>query len=199
MFVAMSSGLAYAADGAKPGDLMYGLDRTFEAVGFSNGGATERLAEVEALIAAGAVADGLRHASAVLDGHLGSDEARVALGAAAARLEDAADSPSSQAGQVGYLIEYLRKAVASDAGVNGHTVAERARDLGRSEVDPAGPAVDPGSGADPGGPAVDPGSGADPGGPAVDPGSGADPAGPPADPGSQADPADPPERGSKEK
>jgi hypothetical protein len=29
----MSSGLAYAADGAKPGDLMYGLDRAFEAVG----------------------------------------------------------------------------------------------------------------------------------------------------------------------
>ena len=40
---------------------MYGLDRTFKAVGFSNGGATERLAEVEALIAAGAVADGSHH------------------------------------------------------------------------------------------------------------------------------------------
>jgi hypothetical protein len=32
VFVTMSSGLAYAADGAKPGDLMYGLDRAFEAV-----------------------------------------------------------------------------------------------------------------------------------------------------------------------
>ena len=30
---------------------MCGLDRAFEAVGFSNGGATERLAEVDALIA----------------------------------------------------------------------------------------------------------------------------------------------------
>ena len=33
VFVTMSSGLAYAADGAKPGDWMYGLDRAFEVVG----------------------------------------------------------------------------------------------------------------------------------------------------------------------
>ncbi len=33
VFVTVSSGLAYAADGAKPGDWMYGLDRAFGVVG----------------------------------------------------------------------------------------------------------------------------------------------------------------------
>ncbi len=33
VFMTVSSGLAYAADGAKPGDWMYGLDRAFEVVG----------------------------------------------------------------------------------------------------------------------------------------------------------------------
>lgn len=131
---------------------MYGLDRAFEAVGFSNGGATERLAEVDALIAAGAVADGLRHASAVLDGRLGTDGAMAALSEAAERFEKAAISPGSQAAQIGYLIEYLQKAVASDAGVDAHAVAEMVRDLGRSGADPAGPPVDPGSHTDPAGP-----------------------------------------------
>ncbi len=159
VFVAMSSSLAYAADGAKPGDLMYGLDRALEAVGVGYGGATERLAEVEALIAAGAVADGLRHASAVLDGHPDSDKARAALNAAAARFEDAADSPGSQAAHVGALIRYLQGALDSPDGVvDGQMVAGMARDLGRSQADPADPPAEPGSQADPAGPPADPGS-----------------------------------------
>jgi hypothetical protein len=164
VFVAMSSGLAYAADGAKPGDLLYGLDRALETVGVDNGGATERLAEVEALIATGAVADGLRHASAVLDGQPDSGEARAALSAAAARFEDAADSPSSQAAQVSALITYLHDALASSDGVvDGQMVAGMARDLGRSQADPAGRPAEPGSQADPAGAPVEPGSQVDPG------------------------------------
>jgi hypothetical protein len=146
VFVAMSSSLAYAADGAKPGDLMYGLDRALEAVGVGYGGATERLAEVEALIAAGAVADGLRHASAVLDGHPDSDEARAALNAAATRFEDAADGPGFQAAPVGALIRYLQGALGSaDGVVDGQMVAGMALDLGRSQADPAGSPADPSS------------------------------------------------------
>jgi hypothetical protein len=192
MFVAMSSGLAYAADGAKPGDLMYGLDRAFEAVGVDNGGATERLAEVEALIAAGAVADGLRHAAAVFDGQPDSGEARAALNAAAARFEDAANDSGSHAAQVGALITYLHGALeSSDGVVDGQMVAGMARDLGTSQGDPAGPPAEPGSQGDPGGPKADPGSQGDPGGPKADPGSQGDPAGPPAEPGSQGDPGGP--------
>ena len=198
--VAMSSGLAYAADGAKPGDLMYGLDRALEAVGVDNGGATERLAEVEALIAAGAVADGLRHASAVLDGHPDSDEARAALNAAATRFEDAADSPGFQAAHVGALIRYLQEALDSPDGiVDGQMVAGMALDLGRPQADPAGSPADPGSQADPGGQPADPGFQADPAGQPADPSSQADPGGPPADPGSQSSDSGLPEQGRKEK
>jgi hypothetical protein len=192
VFVTLSSGLAYAADGAKPGDLLYGLDRALEVVAIGGGGATERLVEVDALIAAGAVADGLRHASAVIEGHPDSDDARAALSAAAARFEDAADSPDSQAAAVGALITYLHHALDSPDGVNGQMVAGMAQVLGRSQADPAGPAVEPGSQGDPVGPPADPGSQADPAGPSAEPGSEADPAGPPADPGSQADPGGPP-------
>ena len=199
VFVTMSSGLAYAADGAKPGDLMYGLDRALEIVAIGGGGATERLAEVEALIAAGAVADGLRHAAAVLDGHPDSNEARAALNAAAARFEDAADSPRSQAAQVSGLITYLQGAVASGDGVDGQTVAGMVGNLGRPQADPAGPPADRGSQGDPGGPPADSGSQADPGGPPADPGSQADPAGPPADPGSQSSDRGLPQQGRQEK
>jgi hypothetical protein len=171
---------------------MYGLDRALEIVAIGGGGATERLAEVDALIAEGAVAAGLRHASAVIDGHPDSDEARAALSAAAARFEDAADSPGSQAAQVGALITYLHGALASPDGVDGQTVAGMAQVLGRSQADPAGPPAEPGSQADPAGPPAEPGSQADPAGPPAEPGSQADPAGPPAEPGSQADPAGPP-------
>ena len=192
VLVGMSPGVAYAADGAKPGDLLYGLDMAFEAVGFDNGGAAERLSEVEALIAAGAVADGLLHATQLFDGHPGSEEAIAALTAAAARLEDAGDSGGSQAAQVAGLIGYLHTALASVAGIDGQTVAWMARDLGVSQADPVGPPTDPGSQADPVGPPANPGSQADPVGPPADSGSQADPVGPPADPGSQADPAGPP-------
>jgi hypothetical protein len=199
VFVTLSSGLAYAADGAKPGDLLYGLDRALEVVAIGGGGATERLTEVEALIATGAVANGLRHAAAVLDGHPDSDEARAALNAAAARFEDAADSPSSQAAQVSALITYLQNAVASPEGVDGQTVAGMVGNLARPHADPAGPPTEPGSQADPGGPPAEPGSQADPGGPPAEPGSQADPAGPPAEPGSQSSDRGLPQQGRQEK
>jgi hypothetical protein len=183
LLVGISPGLAYAADGAKPGDLMYGLDRAFEVVGMENGGATERLVEAEALIAAGALADGLRHASAALGANPGTDEARAALTAAAARLEAGADSQGFEAGQVAALIGYLHKAVASGWGVDGQMVAEMAQGLGASQTDPAGPPAEPGSQADPNGPPIEPGSQADPNGPPIEPGSQADPNGPPTEPG----------------
>ncbi len=51
VLVTMSSGLAYAANGAKPGDLLYGLDLALEGIGIGDGGVEERLAEI-AVIAA---------------------------------------------------------------------------------------------------------------------------------------------------
>ncbi len=51
MLVAVTGGLAYEANGAKPGDLLYGLDRAIEAIGIGDGGSDERLAEAFALAA----------------------------------------------------------------------------------------------------------------------------------------------------
>ncbi|MDK1017150.1 MAG: hypothetical protein QGD95_06590, partial [Actinomycetota bacterium] len=49
VFVMGLSGVAVAADHAKPGDALYGIDRAFEAVGIGNGQAAERVMEVQAL------------------------------------------------------------------------------------------------------------------------------------------------------
>jgi hypothetical protein len=51
--VMMSGAMTYAANGANPGDLLYGLDRALEAIGIGNGGAEERRAEAFALFASG--------------------------------------------------------------------------------------------------------------------------------------------------
>lgn len=43
-----TTGMAWAADGAVPGDWYYGLDRALESIGIGAGGAAERLQELEA-------------------------------------------------------------------------------------------------------------------------------------------------------
>ena len=53
VLVMLPGGMAYAANGAKPGDLLYGLDRALEGIGIGDGGADERLAESLALVASG--------------------------------------------------------------------------------------------------------------------------------------------------
>jgi hypothetical protein len=169
------SGVALAADGAKPGDLLYGLDRALEAVGVSNGGASERIAEVEALIDAGAIADGLDHVSTLLGGNQARDQARAALEAAAAQFNETAENPGPNAAQPIALINYLRAAVASGEGVDGQAVADMARELDSSPGDPACPPLDPGPHRDPAGPLPDPGPHRDPAGPLPDPGPQGDP------------------------
>jgi len=166
VFVTMSSGLAYAADGAKPGDWMYGLDRAFEVVGVGGGGASERLAEVEALVGAGAISEGLAHASEVFEGIPASDEAKAALAAAVARLNDGTDGVGFRiAAQVGGLIEYLKMAIDTHEGVDGLAVADMVREFGVPPVDAPGPTVDPGPPVDPLAPTVDTGPPVEPPGP----------------------------------
>jgi hypothetical protein len=47
------SGVAMAADGAVPGDLLYGVDRAMERIGIGDGGVDERIVEFDALIERG--------------------------------------------------------------------------------------------------------------------------------------------------
>jgi hypothetical protein len=127
-------GVAYASNGAAPGDLLYGLDRALEAVGLGDGGAAERLAEVQALIDQGDAARGLHHAvESVLGMSEGIAEARDALLAAADRVAvrsaEAEGPPEGLADLLTYLSENI------DA-VDGPTVAELAKLIG---PDPGGP------------------------------------------------------------
>jgi hypothetical protein len=108
MLVVSSSGLAFAANGAKPGDLLYGLDRAAEVIGIGDGGADERYAEAQALVAAGEMPGGLALAAEILDRIPGGDEAKPAVAEAAARLEHEPAGPASQAAdQVGALLKII--------------------------------------------------------------------------------------------
>jgi hypothetical protein len=114
-------GVAYAANGAAPGDFLYGLDRALEAVGVGNGGTAERLAEVKALVEGA-----------------GSEAAQSALLAAAERIAtlgegEAAGPPEGVADLLTYLSENI------DA-IDGQAVAELARAIGGNV--PAGPPED---------------------------------------------------------
>jgi hypothetical protein len=134
-------GVAYAANGAAPGDFLYGLDRALETVGFGNGGSAERLAEVKALVEAGNAGQGLEHATDSLLGHIegaGSEAAQSALLAAAQRIAtlgegEAAGPPEGVADLLTYLSENI------DA-IDGQAVAELARAIGGNV--PAGPPED---------------------------------------------------------
>ena len=184
VFVTVSSGLAYAADGAKPGDWMYGLDRAFEVVGVGGGGAPERLVEVEALVGAGAISEGLLHASEVFDGIPASDEANAALAAAMARLNDGTDGVDLViAAQLGGLIEYLKIAMDTDEGVDGQYVADMVREFGAPPVATPGPTVNPGPPVEPRGPTVDSGPPVDAPAPTVHPGPPVDAPAPTVHPG----------------
>lgn len=130
------SGVALAANGAVPGDTLFGIDRALETVGIGNGGNAERLNEVKALIDQGRADRGLEHAAGIVEGDTG---AQAALLAAAERIRGL-DQAASHEG-VATLLTYLSENVGS---VDGATVAELARAVRGN--DPAGPpeAVPPG-------------------------------------------------------
>jgi hypothetical protein len=148
-----TSGLAMAADGAKPGDALYGIDRALEAVGIGAGAQQERLSEAEALIDNGELQQGLQHAAEALenDDSVGP-AASQALMDAADRVRAAGADPSAVTREkVAGLLTYLAE---NAGGVDGRQVAELAVQIGRSnapqsrgQADPQGPPAD--SPADP--------------------------------------------------
>ncbi len=136
-------GLAYAADGAAPGDFLYGIDRALEAVGIGGGGADERLEEVRDLVGRGHVERGLDHAaeSVVTD-----TAAQQALRAAADRLAGS-DTPSVAHQDVATLLTYLAD---NKGSIDGQKVAELARSVGNGP--PEGVTPGPPEGVTPGPP-----------------------------------------------
>ncbi|MFB3099110.1 MAG: hypothetical protein ACE1ZX_03625 [Acidimicrobiia bacterium] len=146
MLVVSSTGLALAANGAKPGDMLYGLDRAAEVLGIGDGGANERIAEAHALVASGAVAGGLTHAAAVLPATPENDTAKAAIQKAATRVQGEPQGPSAfVAEQVGTLLSYLRLATAAGT-VNTSTLAGFAEAIGEPPATPPGQDGTPGQG-----------------------------------------------------
>jgi hypothetical protein len=130
MLVVSSSGLAFAANGAKPGDMLYGLDRAAEVIGIGDGGADERYAEAQALVAAGEMPGGLALATEILDRTPGGAEAKPAVAEAAARLEhEPAEASSDVAKQIGDLLGYIHGATIAGV-VDTNTVSSLAQRIG---------------------------------------------------------------------
>jgi hypothetical protein len=142
VFVGGTTGLALAADGAKPGDALYGIDRALESVGIGAGAEQERLNEATALIDAGEFVNGLQHAAETLDERTGGDANSVAALREAAERVRAADSDRSAATRerVAGLLTYLSENVGN---VDGREVAELAQQIG-------GPAGQPNAATPPG-------------------------------------------------
>lgn len=128
--VTMSTGLAYAANGAAPGDLLYGIDRALEAVGIGDGGAGERLAEAQALVAAGDAAGGLTVTTQALQ--LQNEQASEAIAEAAARI---AGEPANEATKeaVQDLLDYIHD---NQTDIDSDMVVEYAHKIGNRPEDP---------------------------------------------------------------
>lgn len=125
-------GTAVAADGAAPGDLLYGVDRALEAVGIGNGGAAERLQEVSRLVDKGEVAHGLEHAAELLASSARPTQreagASEALRSAANRVKatQSGESETTRAA-VAELLTYLSENIGH---VDGQHVADLTRSIG---------------------------------------------------------------------
>jgi len=88
------TGVAFASNGAAPGDPLYGLDRALERIGIGDGAAAERIAEAQALFQEGLVAEAMAHAAGAVAET--EDASLLADGSGAAEaLRDAAEAITS--------------------------------------------------------------------------------------------------------
>ncbi len=122
------TGVAYASNGAVPGDVLYGLDRALESVGIGNGGAAERIAEAIDLVSGGNPGQGLEHAATLVPDDAGAE---AAVFEAAAGLGPA--EPAAVQEDVLALLAYLRDNVGD---IDGQTVADFARAIGGQPEEP---------------------------------------------------------------
>jgi uncharacterized membrane protein YgcG len=131
------SGVAVAANGAAPGDALYGIDRALEKIGIGAGHAEERLDEARSLLSDGEAREALRHASEVLDEEDKSEgtavqDARTALEDAALNLEDdGATSNEVVRDSVSDLLRYLQENVGNHVGADGREFGQGVADLAR--------------------------------------------------------------------
>ena len=177
-----TAGAALAANGAVPGDALYGLDRALERVGIGSGSTDERLAEAEVMSAQGRSGEAVEHAIEALSGPSG-DSAAMALSALTVASEnlvhtqETGDAAATANIRVSALLTYIAENIGPDRGTDGREfgqgVAQLARDIGGG--DDSNGAQDPSVAPAPGqGQSNNPGAGAGNEGPndGTGPGSG---------------------------
>jgi hypothetical protein len=123
------TGVAAAADGAAPGDPLYGLDRAMERIGIGAGNAEERLEEADHLLAEGQILQALEHATEAVEGDAA---ASAALDVAIDRVETAANQNSAEVQEkVDALLTYMSENIGKDKGVDGRDFGQGIADIAR--------------------------------------------------------------------
>ncbi|OFW67045.1 MAG: hypothetical protein A2Y74_00565 [Actinobacteria bacterium RBG_13_63_9] len=137
-----TAGVAHAADGAVPGDTLYGLDCALEDIGIGNGGLQERLREASDLAVRGQSEQGLSHASEAFSTYAGNDKTTSEITAALAAAANAVQTASEgESGEIrARVTEMLQWMATTEATGNefGQSLAERARRITGSAENGAG-------------------------------------------------------------
>ena len=123
------SGVAMAADGAAPGDLLYGIDRAMERIGIGDGGVDERIVEFDTLIERGQHQD----AFDMLDEFAGSAP-EVEAGRAQRHIELAATKSNVIATAAQEKVAAKQQLIEDNRGNDG---AGNGRDFGQGVSDDA--------------------------------------------------------------
>lgn len=151
---AVAFGGAAMADEAAPGDFLYGLDRALEVVGINNGGAQERLAEVQALLADDEVEQALDtsvEAVEDMDG-MDDDEAEELAGilhAAESVLNEGSEQSLERREQVAAMLTFMTQTELTGREF-GQAVSQHARGIVEPEAaDEDAVAAEGGSGSEP--------------------------------------------------
>jgi len=125
------TGVAFAADGAAPGDALYGLDRALERIGIGNGAAAERIAEAQALFQEGLVSEAIAHAAGAIgesdDGNPGeaaSDAADALLGAADAVTSTDEGKADAVRASVAEMLTWMAANASSEEPLTGSEFGE---------------------------------------------------------------------------
>lgn len=115
--------LALVADGAAPGDPLYGIDRAVERLGIRDGGTAERVVEAQAILADGKAADAVEHVVEATSPSVEDDEAADALRATASHLRSNEDDIVEVQTRVAHMLEWMAGADPSSSGFEQRVAA----------------------------------------------------------------------------
>jgi hypothetical protein len=157
IFLSAMTGVTYAANGAAPGETLYGVDIALENVGVGAGGIVERLTEAAKMADNGNSAEALAHAAqAVAAGVEDEEESQLALGGLEAAISELErplpdNEDTEHAAQVrssgGAMLRWMRDhsdlvGDGSQPGAFGRGVADLARQFPAAPDDPSDAAND---------------------------------------------------------